>query len=311
MTNPLLWLLSPEDPLIDLGDGVAFGDLFFPLEAAPTGGVIGLVSSASGTSSITADLTVIQQLFGTIVGGSSVAGSIGDPAIAFEIPYLLGLGGIHAVELRGQAWGRPTVAGVLSKDLAPTSTTAGSSTVTGALFTNAGTGFLAGTIAGTSAVTGTLQVFDGTNIELSGTIAGTSTVSTPEIEDIARQQPRFLYLYLNVGVGYDDVDAYTGGGDIVSQSFPDGSNRDDFARYLYQYLNVGVGYNDVDVYSGTGDIVSQSFPDGDNRDDWARYLYLYLRVIRGRTQLGKLAVLPSGVGRDNFIPSPTPPSNSF
>jgi hypothetical protein len=175
-----------------------------------------------------------------------------------------------------------------------------------------GPSFLSGMIGGSAEVTGLLSVGqfeDGRFvIELSGTSAGSSSVGG--LLSLPMYRPRFLYLTVNVGVGFYPTDIYPGPG-VIAQFFPDGDTRDDFARFLYLLLNVGVGFDDYDDVSDRDDFVSQVFPDGHLRDDFARFLYLYLQVIRGRGPQHKLAILPSYADPHEFVPRPTPPTNKL
>lgn len=89
------------------------------------------------------------------------------------------------------------------------------------------------------------------------------------------QLSQALYLYMNVGVGFEPTDTYSG--TPVTQTFPDGHVRD-FDRVLYLYHNVGVGFDPTDDASGDTGFVSQIFPDGHVRQ-FDRVLYDYLCVI--------------------------------
>lgn len=335
---PFAWVLKksniPGNVIHDPANGLFVRPLFpaVPQGAPPGGTVVELEAVTAGTSTVAAALfnLALRELTGTIGGTSTITGKL-DPnfqgtmagqatvagtlsnvvqgTIGFPIPYLLGLGGVAVNDLKPILYGDSTVTAHLSLERPLATTVTGTSTVTANLFTSAGPAFLSSSITGVATVTGTLQqLIAGNIVELAGTINGTSTVTVSGIENLARQAGRYLYLYLNVGVGFDDYDDASGTDGFVSQTYPDGNLRDDWARYLYQYANIGVGFDDYDTYPGA---FSQTFPDGHNRDDFARYLYQYLCVIKGQTALGNLAILPSGVGRDSFIPHPDPPSNKL
>ena len=322
---PFAWVLKksniPGNVIHDPYNGLFVRPLF-PSVVVTTGGGTGVVQqlfgNSDGTSTVAIQFTV--ELSSTVIGTSTVSGEkiiSGILYAGFEIPYLLGRNGtrIQTLDPLNRSMGSSTVTATLLtiKSFAATST--GSSAVTGTLFTAAGTGFLlASPPTGIATVTGWLQVGMDGFIELAGIINGTSTLSEPTL-NAAEQKPRYLYLYVNVGVGFDDYDTYavpTPTADFASQTFPDGNqNPSLLSQYLYQYLNIGVGFDDYDDISDRPGWVSQTFPDGHNRDDWARFLYHYLNVIKWREAFGKLAILPSDVGRDTFVPHPSPPSNTL
>lgn len=84
---------------------------------------------------------------------------------------------------------------------------------------------------------------------------------------------RYLYLPMNVGVGFDPTD-----GTEWNTDPPDGFIID-FNRYLYLPQNVGVGFSKDEPGGGWGpNSPSTDHPDGENTDDFARYLYLPMNV---------------------------------
>lgn len=146
--------------------------------------------------------------------------------------------------------------------------------------------FRSASFPGTSAVEfniGTTAIRD-----LSVSFAGSSSVEFGAFGVDPKYQPRTLYLYLNVGVGFD-IDTPTG---ALSFTAPDGQVRS-FPRWLYLYLNVGVGFNPTDDASTQPGFISQTFPDG-NTWEFPRWLYLLLYVYAP----------PSEFGRGYYGPSP-------
>lgn len=159
----------------------------------------------------------------------------------------------------------------------------------------------------------TAELFVNSTRQLSCTIAGTSTVQASPFVTNFTFDPRsiiHLYLFTNVGVGFNPTDVYTGTGNIIAQTFPDGHTVLDFWEYLYIYLNVGVGFDPTDDASDRDDFVSQIFPDGHTVFDFWEYLYLYLNVVRGFHQQGQLVIRP-GYTRGPILPSAKPPRNVF
>ena len=302
--NPFGWLISQGGQTIfDEGRGLHFGEvLFADVSALFTGDIFG---NSAGGASVTGALSVERNLAGSIVGTSiAVAQLTVGTAAGFEIPYLLGLG-LSATPISLIAagiLGRATVIGNLTQINQLSSTIAGLSTVTGNL-SRSGGDVLAGVSNGTSTVTGELYV--NAIRELAGTINGSSTVEGSIWTALVGFDPRnqsYLYLFVNVGVGFDPTDTYPGG----TQTFPDGHTRDDFSRYLYLLLNVGVGFDPTDDVSSRPDFFSQTFPYGHTAFDFHEYLYLYLNVVRGFNQQGQLIIRP-GYTRGPILPGAKPP----
>lgn len=253
-----------------------------------------------GSSTVAAHLTLTSDLAAVIAGTSLV--TITHLGVAgFEIPYRLG-------------WGQ----GAQSIELNPANIN-GSSTVTASLFTLKSA---VATIAGMSGLVASLTVHGPQNITansngsstvtaeifvnavrgLACTINGTSSVRADMfavVDDFDVRGLSYLYIAVNVGVGFDPTDTYGGG---ATQTFPDGHTRDDFHEYLYLFTNIGVGFDPTDTYPGA----TQTFPDGHTRDDFWEYLYLYLNVVAGLNQLGQLVIEP-GFTSGPILPSSTPP----
>lgn len=238
--------------------------------------------------------------------------------IGYEIPYLLGLGGKVVIEVDGgktQAVARTTASLGAQKLVAPPVTSAAETSSLLTIF-KVNQPAISVAVAQTSAYLFVGAIGgDGFPIqELSGSASAvaqtrnTGWVLFDPPDPIG--QPRFLYLVMNTGVGFDPTDGYTGQGTFVTESNPDGHIRD-FERWLHLYTNVGVAFDDTDAgYSGVGTLISQTLPDGNIRDDFDRYLHNVVNVIKSRIQHDRLVIEP-GI-RDSMppIPSAKPPSNS-
>lgn len=231
----------------------------------------------------------------------------------FSLPYLLGRGGIFEQELSSLVYDVSTVVAELSVERPMVSSSAGVAIVTADLFTQGGPEYMSGSTTGVVTVGGNLQVgvVDGDGdfiVELVGSSAGVATVT---VTMDPPNRPAVLYLYVNVGVGFDNYDDPSGRADYVAFTGVDGDNSPSLLpMVLHQAVNVGVSFDDYDLYSGPVDFIDQTYPDGHNRDV-GRYLYQYLCVIKGRSALGKLAILPSYADRHEYVPRPEPPSNEF
>ena len=113
------------------------------------------------------------------------------------------------------------------------------------------------------------------------------------------------YQYGNIHVGFYPDDDVAG---LDSNSFADGSIIEDFARYLYQYVDVGVGFDYTDDASGNPGFVSQSYPDGDIIRDWGRFLHEYVNIIEGIVPPDcRLTVGPAPRRPQDLTPTPRPP----
>jgi hypothetical protein len=87
---------------------------------------------------------------------------------------------------------------------------------------------------------------------------------------------RFLYLYANVGVGFDPIDTPTAGWDPESIGTPDAGDgyAIDFWRFLYLYANVGVGFDPTDTPAGGWDQGGGGDAGDGYTEDFWRFLYL-------------------------------------
>lgn len=247
------------------------------------------------------ELTAISAGTGVffVVGGGSTAG--------FEIPYLVGQGGTAVVSLVTAIGGHSSITGNLSQFSSGRAAINGTSTVTAPLTVIGSQQILVNTFAGRATITA--EIFVNGIRNLAASINGTSTV---RITDLSLTTGVFdsrsishIYLYTNVGVGFDPTDIYPG---AVAQTYPDGHTRDDFWEYLYLFINVGAGFDPTDDASDRPDFVDQTFPDGHTAFDFHEYLYLYLNVVRGFRQQGQLVIRP-GYTRGPILPGAHPPKN--
>jgi hypothetical protein len=279
-------------------------------------GLVGVISETS------AAITRTQRLHGdpAVAISQNVGRLIPLGRAGYEIPYPLGLGGVHTVELEaGQVSGQSTVTASLKVANVLTGTSQAASETSGALNV-----FVPPPVSVTGAAEAVARINsflfvgevdgDGDPIqELAGTSNGSSTVVATGLLTVNTPDPkthdRFLYLLLNVGVGFDPTDeVYSGVGTLVTHNSPDGNVRD-FDRFLYQLTNVGVGFDPTDTVPGA---VSQTFPDGHTRDDFARYLYQYVAVIKARgPQHDRLIVEPGVRDSQPPIPRAKPPVNKL
>lgn len=266
-------------------------------------------TQANGVGSLTGSLTVFELVWAQGVGAATGTLDLSAaPVAGFEIPYLLGLGGVTSISLVSTVNGRALVIGTLRQINQLRATPVGVGAITGTL-TVTGSQRLAGRSNGVGRLIGELFV-NGTR-NLAGTSNGVATVTVSLTHligglDVDPRSQTYMYFFLNVGVGFDPTDDATGHIDFVSQNFPDGHTRDDFWEYLYVFVNVGVGFDPTDDASGRPDFVSQTFPDGHTRDDFWEYLYLYLNVVRGFKQQGQLVIRP-GFTRGPILPGAKPP----
>jgi hypothetical protein len=279
-----------------------------------------LSGSSAGTATVTGDLAY-RYLYGTPAGTATVSGDLfsGIPGLdaGFEIPYPFLGGGrsfdlLTSSSLRGQA----AVSGTLSISVLPVTSTAGIATVSGTLFTEAGPAWMSASSTGQATVSAwLLNRVDANIVELAGTSAGTSTVIGTGFLTIEFPDPvlssRFLYQYVNVGVGFDPIDDTSGRSDYTSQTFPDGDAIDG-KRFLYEYVNVGVGFNDTDSASGRSDFTSQTFPDGNIWEDFDRYLYQLVNVLNLEPSTYPTVVINEGyAGNNQMVNDPAAPGQKL
>jgi hypothetical protein len=253
--------------------------------------VIGVISvtkllSSVGRTSVSAVLQngTITDLAGSSTGSTTVSGYL-DPAptVTWPLPYPLGIPG-GTVNLYGASEGSTTVGDYdgpftqLTTEFNGASST-GTTTTTGALSV---TNPYSGSSSGSTTVSG--EIFNTGDVDLSGSSQGSTRVSAWKFNASPRSTTVALYLYVNIGIGFDPTDTYTGPGNLVDQVFPDG-DVDLFPRTLYWTINLGVGFDPTDdvltrgePYETIGDYISQVFPDG-NVIDFTRALYQYLNVI--------------------------------
>lgn len=304
--DPRILLFTGGQPYIEAAGLIITEDGAWTLQSFIQGELVGHVSASA---SVTGNLHQYQNLSGASSGAGSIGGQIViDAEAGFEIPYLVGLGGTTTVSLVTIVAGTGLITGNLSQINQLSSTIAGASTITGA-FAVTGSQVLSGASAGVGSLIGELYVNATRN--LAGSSAGSSTVIVTITnltgEDIIDSGSiTHMYLFTNVGVGFDPTDTYTGPGNITAQTFPDGHTRDDFWEYLYLFINVGVGFDPTDDASDRDDFVSQTFPDGHTAYDFHEYLYLYLNVVRGRIPHGQLIIRP-GFTQGPTLPGAKPP----
>lgn len=302
------------------GSSTATGFLAVTINLAGTSSGVATVTGvvheliwAQGTSTVTGALTVTTGLVDLAGNTNGVATATGilqvplDTTAGFEIPYLLGLGGVTNISLVSTVAGNSLVIGALHQINQLSATPTGASTTTGAL-TVTGSQKLAGTTNGVGSLRG--ELFINAIRNLAGTSNGVATVYVSNTHligglDVDPRSLTYMYLYVNMGVGFNPTDDASALTDFFSQTFPDGHTRDSFWEYLYAFLNIGVGFDPTDDISSRSDFFSQTFPDGHTRDDFWEYLYLYLNVVRGFQQQGQLVIRP-GFTRGPILPAKPP-----
>ena len=230
------------------------------------------------------------------------------PLVDFGPPLELGQGGPASNDLITPSFGGGTVLATLSVTVSLRANINGSSTVAATLTQ---VYFSSVFITGVATVTATLAVTASPTLNnLAVVIAGKATVTATfsaaygGIPD-PRAQARYLYQFVDGGIGFDPIDDASTKPGFISQSYPDGASRS-FARWLYQFVDVGVGFNPIDDASTKPGFISQTFPDGHVRS-FARYLHLLVNIIKGSIPDGQLIIRP-GYTTGPILPAATPPS---
>ena len=306
--DPRLLLLTRGKPYFLAGELVITEDGVWPYSTVPVT-LNELNAQSHGTSTVTSNLWQTNALAASASGTSYVAGLlVNNEGIAgFEIPYLLGQGGAATISLLTAIGGHSSITSNLSQFSSGQVAMNGTTTIVASLTVIGSQQILVNTFAGTSTITAELFVNGIRN--LAATINGTSTVVLTDLslttDPFDSGSITHMYLFTNVGVGFDPTDTYPGA-DV--QTFPDGHTRDDFWEYLYLFINVGVGFDPTDDASDRPDFVDQTFPDGHTAFDFWEYLYLYLNVVRGFRQQGQLVIRP-GYTRGPILPGAHPPKN--
>lgn len=257
-----------------------------------------------------------------IQGVATVQGTLdplhpGTIPVPIPVDLIYGAGNVH--ELEASSHGSAAIAVWLKMVDKVVASAAGVATVTGTLDNTEME--LVGASNGTSTVTSVLQngIAPDFYSELAGQSDGVATVNYTTLGGGPRDQIRSLYQWVNVGVGFDVTDAYTGPHDLVSENFPDGDPQADWVRSLMQWINVGVAFDDTDnvdtrtINSLNPDVttpaVSQNFPDGNIMTDWVRSLYQFIHVLEGQPPTGRLTIGPAPT-RDTFHPPAQAPTSS-
>jgi hypothetical protein len=165
---------------------------------------------------------------------------------------------------------------------------------------------LAGSSDGETVVTGELYV-DGVAELAVSSYGETIVFAIGDLTSFAfTGLPSSIYhQYGNAGVGFDPTDEDLS---LDDNNYADGNIVEDFPRFLSLYLDVGVGFDYTDDASSYPGFVSQTYPDGNIIEDWPRFLTQYVNITTGITPGDcRLTIGPAPRGHKDLTPTPRPP----